>query len=235
MLEVVCEECGTTFQIASYRRKTARYCSRECMGRAYAQKAPFYTPVSNRETVSCKHCGQTFTREAARASHHRGIYCSKECQYKAIAERPSHAKRSFVCISCGTSFTRYRSQVQGKPGTGKYCSRACRDKHRIGDKHPQYLGGKGHKYGPNWQAQKRKAKHRDKHTCRHCGIDQPCCKTKHRQGLQVHHMRPFRLFTSYLLANSLVNLCTLCPECHRIADAAFQRLEREVQAFQVAG
>ncbi|MPN17957.1 hypothetical protein SDC9_165315 [bioreactor metagenome] len=34
----------------------------------------------------------------------------------------------------------------------------------------------------------------------------------------VHHKIPFRSFTSAEIANSLENLITLCPGCHRIAE-----------------
>ena len=76
-------------------------------------------------------------------------------------------------------------------------------------------------YGPNWAAQRDRARARDGYRCRRCGApEQP--------GRQhdVHHLRPFREFgyvpgenEAYLQANRLENLITLCPACHRLAEA----------------
>ncbi len=60
---------------------------------------------------------------------------------------------------------------------------------------------------------KRKARARDNSTCQHCGA----------AGVDVHRIRPFRLFTCYVEANDLANLITLCKPCHRRADALVQR------------
>jgi len=75
--------------------------------------------------------------------------------------------------------------------------------------------------GPNWAEQRDKARQRDNSCCQHCGAPE-------RPGRQhdVHHLRPFREFgyvpgqnARYLEANRLENLVTLCPACHRRAEA----------------
>lgn len=76
-------------------------------------------------------------------------------------------------------------------------------------------------YGPNWQKQRQQALSRDNHTCQMCGA---------KDGmLHVHHIRPFREFgyipgknNNYQQANQLENLITLCPRCHRQAEAGQQ-------------
>ncbi|GAB4269794.1 MAG: ATP-dependent helicase MrfA [Candidatus Promineifilaceae bacterium] len=76
-------------------------------------------------------------------------------------------------------------------------------------------------YGPNWQKQRQQALSRDNHTCQVCGA---------KEGLlHVHHIRPFREFgyipgknNNYQQANQLENLITLCPRCHRQAEAGQQ-------------
>jgi DEAD/DEAH box helicase domain-containing protein len=75
-------------------------------------------------------------------------------------------------------------------------------------------------YGPNWEKQRREALARDDYRCRTCGAE-----GRPGQGLHVHHIRPFREFgympgrnESYLQANRLSNLVTLCPSCHRRAE-----------------
>jgi len=76
-------------------------------------------------------------------------------------------------------------------------------------------------YGPNWQAQRQKALSRDGYRCQICGAEQ--------DGLHVHHKRPFRQFNytpheneNYKEANQVENLVTLCPSCHRRAEAGQQ-------------
>jgi len=64
-------------------------------------------------------------------------------------------------------------------------------------------------YGPNWEHQKNSARVRDNFTCQVCGI--PEGKRKH----DVHHITPFKMFDSFMKANELENLTTLCPRCHQ--------------------
>lgn len=67
-------------------------------------------------------------------------------------------------------------------------------------------------YGSNWDSQRKLARQRDNYVCVNCG---------RREGAlphHVHHKIPFRQFSSYLLANQLDNLVTLCPVCHRQAE-----------------
>ncbi len=63
-------------------------------------------------------------------------------------------------------------------------------------------------YGANWQKQRQQALERDRYTCQACG------KTGTSQTLHVHHKTPFKSFSSFLEANQLHNLVTLCAPCH---------------------
>ena len=78
-------------------------------------------------------------------------------------------------------------------------------------------------YGPNWQAQRQLALVRDGHRCRTCGASGDDIV------LHVHHIRPFREYgyvpgenENYKAANQIDNLVTLCPGCHRRAEAGQQ-------------
>lgn len=64
-------------------------------------------------------------------------------------------------------------------------------------------------YGPNWVVQRIRARERDNFTCQVCGV------AEMGRSHHVHHKTPFRQFASYLAANQLENLVTLCPSCHR--------------------
>jgi len=64
-------------------------------------------------------------------------------------------------------------------------------------------------YGPNWEAQRQRTLQRDNRTCQVCGAPE------RERSHHVHHRTPFRAFSSFIEANQLDNLVTLCPECHR--------------------
>jgi DEAD/DEAH box helicase domain-containing protein len=63
-------------------------------------------------------------------------------------------------------------------------------------------------YGPDWSRTRDRVRARDKYTCQVCGAVET-----NRQH-DVHHKIPFRAFPSYLEANRMDNLTTLCPSCH---------------------
>ena len=78
-------------------------------------------------------------------------------------------------------------------------------------------------YGPNWPQQRQLALERDNHRCRTCGA------RAEEFLLHVHHVRPFREYgyvpgvnENYRQANQIDNLMTLCPSCHRRAEAGQQ-------------
>jgi DEAD/DEAH box helicase domain-containing protein len=63
-------------------------------------------------------------------------------------------------------------------------------------------------YGPGWSQIRDRVRARDKYTCQACGA----VETSRQHD--VHHKIPFRAFTSFVEANRLENLTTLCPSCH---------------------
>jgi DEAD/DEAH box helicase domain-containing protein len=67
-------------------------------------------------------------------------------------------------------------------------------------------------YGPEWEAIRQQVLRRDGSRCQVCGYTGP------GQPLHIHHMQPFRSFTTIEAANQLQNLITLCPSCHRQAE-----------------
>jgi DEAD/DEAH box helicase domain-containing protein len=69
-------------------------------------------------------------------------------------------------------------------------------------------------YGPNWAAQRKRARARDGYRCQICGAPEQ------GRAHDVHHKVPFRTFASYRQANQLPNLITLCGPCHRRAELA---------------
>jgi DEAD/DEAH box helicase domain-containing protein len=70
----------------------------------------------------------------------------------------------------------------------------------------------GNDYGPGWETLRQRVLQRDGQRCQVCGT------AGSAQPLHVHHIQPFRSFTSQEAANQLQNLITLCPSCHRQAE-----------------
>lgn len=173
--------------------------------------------MTNYITKVCPVCGKTYFAHPQRLKHGRQTSCSRACSYKLRFREDPNLREMRVCVGCGKTFEILKSKLrQRQVGIGKYCSRACRDKYRIGEQHPQHINGlHSHRYGPYWYATRRKVLRRDNHTCQHCG--------KIGVQLHVHHIRPFRLFPSWMQANALENLITLCAACHRKAEAEIQR------------
>lgn len=158
----------------------------------------------------CPACRKFFEVSESRIKHGRGVHCSRACQY--LTNRNKLAKPvACACIGCGQMFTSSPSRLSTtRKGSGKYCTRACRDQHWKGDLNPNWQGGsRVNKRGSHWQAIRRRILERDK-CCVACGSD---------ERLHIHHVLPFRLFDSPADANDETNLVALCPPCHRREDA----------------
>ncbi|TRO57020.1 DUF1998 domain-containing protein, partial [Candidatus Bathyarchaeota archaeon] len=69
-------------------------------------------------------------------------------------------------------------------------------------------------YGLNWNRQRDRVRERDNFRCQICGSPET------GKAHDVHHKIPFRQFTSFLEANALDNLVTLCPSCHKRLEAS---------------
>jgi DEAD/DEAH box helicase domain-containing protein len=67
-------------------------------------------------------------------------------------------------------------------------------------------------YGPEWDQLRQRVLRRDGNSCQVCGYSGSA------QPLHIHHIQPFRSFTSREAANQLQNLITLCPTCHHQAE-----------------
>ncbi len=70
-------------------------------------------------------------------------------------------------------------------------------------------------YGPLWSRLRLQVRKRDGYRCQVCGTPESEGHTH-----DVHHKIPFRTFASAEQANQFSNLVTLCPACHRRAEAA---------------
>jgi len=179
--------------------------------------------------VVCSHCGKTFLRPPSN-QRSGNQYCGMDCMAKAYvgrnlgASHPNHkGTKTKPCVTCGKPNERpmwmwkYNEQV--------FCDSKCFGKWKSlnwsGENNPSWKGGKHHYYGPNWKRQARRTRHRDNHKCRRCGVDE----SELRRALDVHHLKPFRFFglENYKKANMLVNLVSLCENCHHTVEHYSER------------
>ena len=209
--EVSCEQCGkvVTRKADELRKTTHTFCSYQC-------KYDYDHTV----IVLCTSCGKELRRNPAFAQRSPRHFCNMVCR-DVFRKQASMAKRAPTpCRICGAVFLRKPSKAP------KCCSRKChgvwQSQHRTGKNASNWKGGYQSYYGPNWRAQQRAARKRDKYHCQHCGATQ----TKIKRALDVHHIRPFREFgyvpgknESYKQANDLINLISLCKVCHKQAES----------------
>lgn len=189
----------------------------------------------NRITATCEQCKQPFSVHPYKIRDGRGKFCSRECYWSNLRQRPTVTNKIAVsCAECGKSFETWPHRV--RDGVS-YCSRACHyAANRTGKRpvcetcgatfyaNPQRIS-KGHgRYCslPCRDVAKRKEQHterngwryhqwrdtvyqRDSYTCQHCG--------QLGGKLNAHHIKPWNAFAA--LRYDVSNGITLCIPCHR--------------------
>ncbi len=212
-MQVKCSNCSKNmerFQCLVARNKTGLwFCSYDCQKEYRKQnaKAP---------TLTCSVCQKEFTVKPYRLNKkQKSITCSRECKTSALG----WGKKTVGCDWCGKSMTRRNSFISER----NFCNRTCMGNWQsvniLGESSPSWRGGWPGYYGKDWAAMNRAAKKRDNHTCQGC--EKPQSDLDHT--LEVHHLRPVRLFKKPNDANRLDNLITLCRDCHITSDV-FARL-----------
>lgn len=214
----ICPGCGQSFETRDRRQ---RFCNRACYDACRAEDKKKASP--KQAIVTCAYCGKSFPKWKYRIRPDKENYCSRACA--------SHSRQSpdqwtqCICEICEKEFTVQTWFLENRKddGAGRYCSKECQaeafSQNRRRENNPNWQGGHDDDYGPNWEAQKRKARKRDKYRCRACG------KKPKSVNLHVHHIVPFREFgyvpgenDNYLEANELQNLICLCRSCHGQAE-----------------
>lgn len=199
---VSCNRCGKVMYLAPWQvaRSDVHYCSKAC-----------HNPPT---TIRCEHCGKEKRVPPSAIKEHN--FCSRKCcrawqQTQGITGVP-WARVVVACDICGKQFERERNAVGGRNYCGKECFYRAHRANMAGDKNPAWRGGYDPYYGPNWDRQARRARERDGHRCQRCGVDESALHC----SLHVHHIKPLRAFQrDFRRANSLENLVSLCPSCHK--------------------
>jgi 5-methylcytosine-specific restriction endonuclease McrA len=143
----------------------------------------------------CVDCRTLISDRATRCDKCLGIY------RRTIYYGRYQFNKGRRCLDCG-------KEVSNKALRCRSCSRKLVPRpDMMGDRNWRWNGGYKDYYGPNWESQRKAALMRDKNKCVLCdGAD---------RQLNVHHQIPFVKCPSYVEANDLSNLVTLCQQCHR--------------------
>lgn len=198
----ICNTCQSVY-IAKYSNQM--YCSADCRLRHKdpTKHVSKVCPWCKKEFVSYKYRGQ--------------IYCSHQCmsEYGAsLGGRPTIVENQveLICETCGKPYTVHESQKRLR--NSRFCSNECKylwkSQSMQADGNPNYRGGTITYRGRNWGRQSRKALKRDGWTCQICKKK----LSKKKWDYAVHHIKPFREFDDYRVANRLSNLISLCRSCH---------------------
>ena len=218
-----CPQCGKEFW---YHKSWVRiYCSRTCSAKANIHRQIGVVALGE---MKCEICDKTIDGQKWAGRR----YCSRKCFSEYLrrslkgkprpevkGEKPHLWTRvSKTCPICGKEFLVKKSHSTRR----RFCSKTCQNHwysvsgNYSGENNFNWRGGYQPYYGPNWLAQRRKVRERDKYTCQRCGKTEPQLGVE----LDVHHIQPFRLFgvENYQKANSASNLISLCHTCHLIVE-----------------
>lgn len=204
MIEKTCEICSKKFGVQPYRAKTARFCSKSCGGKWHMATRVMRGPslVGNKLRLGLSPANK------GKSSPQLG---KKIVKYK-----------SFKCRACNDVFEVVPWIVrQNKTKSGdRFCSKQCHSvfmaEHKSGENSPHWVGGILTYRGRGWLQARALAVSRDKGTC------QRCLKFIGK-SISVHHIKPFREFSSKDEANSLDNLICLCQPCHMKVERAYDK------------
>lgn len=156
--------------------------------------------------IDCVICNKAFSIPYGR----RNVIttCCKYCQGLALSWKKNQG-RYVLCKMCDKPIWTMPSRHH------KYCSKKC---HNLAmATFPEVMNldviqtGRKKYYGSNWLLQRKRARERDRYTCKKCGVTE----SEYGQELSVHHIIPFVYFETYLEANALHNLISVCEPYHR--------------------
>ena len=154
----------------------------------------------------CRYCKADFRCETAYDIKHKK-FCSRACNNKERGDARIVKRVERLCKTCGDVMSLLPCHLTTK----WYCSVKCRSadpewrESRAGENGPMWTGGSG----TYW---KRKARERDG-KCLKCG------READGKELHAHHILPIAAGGEH----SLVNLASVCNDCHQTVEADFWR------------
>lgn len=142
----------------------------------------------------CIDCGKLITDKATRCDVCNGI------KKRTIFGKKTFSKGN-ICQSCG-------NPISNKAIKCRSCSKYGLERPDMKkERNHMWTGGWVGYYGPNWYFNRNRAFERDEGKCVLCGFFN---KKNH-----VHHQIPFNKCSSYVEANEIKNLVTVCFKCHK--------------------
>lgn len=212
-----CLICGNEFLIKPYRDKTAKYCSKSCLGKSLKghkswNKGKKYTleKIRKGKLVKCPICGKKVYRHPSQIK--KGyLYCSKKCWYKVLPERQRNSPERIEILKRIRKRRDFKSEkyLKMRSELTKKLYKTGKLKPRYGKDNNFWKGGIASKQNSernkakykNWR---KKVFERDGYICRICE-----CKGG---NLHAHHIKPFAKYpkSRYLIKNGL----TVCRDCH---------------------
>jgi 5-methylcytosine-specific restriction endonuclease McrA len=212
MHKLKCIYCGVDFES---RRYNAKSCGKRDM--LHRPKEKIKTT-----TVKCEDCGKDFEISNSHLNRQRKrnarLYCSRKCMGNAYKNR-----RKLICSECGVEFERVESGIEDFKHY--FCSKKCQ-KENIdyilrGSEHYRYIDGESrNSRGKGWVKVRKIIRKRDNYTCQRCGIHEE----EYGKALDVHHIKPYRLFDNYIEANQFSNLISYCSSCHHTIEVELNKI-----------
>lgn len=230
----LCEVCNEDFNA---RRKTVRFCGKECQAKGYSMKMKGKSTkkdyVSDRPlTADCIRCTKTFPTTTKSSNK----YCSQECwkedvtEQKAIRDKQKeqerlHALSNQTCGYCNGTFSNERKV--------KYCSDQCKDE--------AYRSYYDENYYARYEALRQKKIDEYIHItyqCKECGEDFTpdygdtrttyCSETCSRKHLRrnAKYRRRVRMKEQFVERVSLTKICErdnfTCQLCNEPVDMSLE-------------
>ena len=129
---------------------------------------------------------------------------------------------SHSCARVGKKMTQENKDSISKKNIGKNNGMYRKTSWNYIDGRSKFLGPD--RYGDDWNKIRLTVYKRDDYKCQECGITMSETKKAHH----VHHIKPFLDSGD----NSLKNLITLCPSCHRKIEAKLMRERKAMEVFR---
>jgi hypothetical protein len=152
MVTLNCEHCKNPFETTKAKArgcksvKPRRFCSHKCFW-DHNKGTVHNSYQHNAKQFECKQCG----KKVRKTKNNKHVFCSTECwrAYQTIYPVNGFTK----CLNCGKTFKRLKPEHY-------FCTRSCRDKHKIGEKSHCWKGGRA-KHGDGRIALYTKERYKD--------------------------------------------------------------------------
>jgi hypothetical protein len=224
-VKMVCAECGKDIMVKKYLAekptKHGRFCSPTCRSKYYSRINP--ACQKNRIVTHCALCNKMLELEPHRILERN--FCSNSCRgkYGLQLRWPDGAgRKTITCSFCGKvnevpkeEFASHKKRKQRRFFCDRKCFAGWKAANWIGENNPSWKGG-WTPHGKGWVAACEIVRYEQDYKCADCGITED----EIGKHLDIHHLRPARLFNTKREAATRSNLIGLCHKCHMAREYA---------------